>query len=98
MLRAASVVVVTALVASTAVWAGSAPPSVRLQPPPAEAPVGSPSAGDDDALDVHVLTFGPGDHPFLKFGHDALWIHDRAAGTDRVYNFGTFRFDSPRLI
>ncbi len=47
---------------------------------------------------VSVLTFGPGDHPFFKFGHDALWIHDRADGSDRVYNFGTFRFDSPRLI
>ena len=47
---------------------------------------------------VFVMTLGPGDHPFLRFGHDAIWIRDRAAGTDRVYNFGTFRFDSPRLI
>jgi Domain of unknown function (DUF4105) len=45
-----------------------------------------------------VLTFGPGDHPFFKFGHNAIWIRDRAQGTDRVYNFGTFKFGSPRLI
>ena len=44
------------------------------------------------------MTMGPGDHPFFRFGHDAIWIRDRAARTDRVYNFGTFRFDSPRLI
>ncbi len=44
------------------------------------------------------MTFGPGDHPFFKFGHDAIWIHDAAAGTDRVYNFGTFSFTGPRLI
>ncbi len=44
------------------------------------------------------MTMGPGDHPFFRFGHDAIWIKDTAAGTDRVYNFGTFRFDSPRLI
>jgi hypothetical protein len=49
-------------------------------------------------LTASVLTFGPGDHPFFKFGHDALLIHDTTDGTDRVYNFGTFRFDSPRLI
>jgi hypothetical protein len=44
------------------------------------------------------MTMGPGDHPFFRFGHNAIWIKDGAAGTDRVYNFGTFRFDSPRLI
>jgi Domain of unknown function (DUF4105) len=56
------------------------------------------AAASDDPLTVSVMTFGPGDHPFFKFGHDAIWIHDGAAGTDRVYNFGTFTFDSPRLI
>jgi hypothetical protein len=58
----------------------------------------SPSAASDDPLSVYVLTFGPGDHPFFKFGHNALLIRDRQYGTDRVYNFGTFRFDSPNLI
>jgi hypothetical protein len=51
----------------------------------------------DDPLSIYVLTFGPGDHPFFKFGHDAIWIHDAEAGTDKVYNFGTFAF-SPRVI
>jgi len=50
-----------------------------------------------DSLSVYVLTFGPGDHPFFKFGHDAIWIHDVEEGTDKVYNFGTFAF-SPRVI
>ena len=43
------------------------------------------------------MTFGPGDHPFFKFGHDALLVRDRATGQDLVYNFGTFRF-APGLI
>ena len=43
------------------------------------------------------MTFGPGDHPFFKFGHDAILVRDRATGEDRVYNFGTFRF-GPGLI
>ncbi len=56
------------------------------------------AGGPPDSLKISVLTFGPGDHPFFKFGHDALWIHDDADESDRVYNFGTFSFDSPRLI
>jgi hypothetical protein len=63
----------------------------------AHAAPASPAAARDD-LSVSVMTFGPGDHPFFKFGHDAIWIRDRAAHTDRIYNFGTFTFDSPRLI
>jgi hypothetical protein len=50
------------------------------------------------ALSVYVITFGPGDHPFFKFGHNAIWIHDELRRTDGVYNFGTFAFGSPDLI
>lgn len=41
---------------------------------------------------VSVLTMGPGDHPFARFGHNALLVE----GPGRralVYNFGTFAFD-----
>jgi len=51
--------------------------------------------GDD--LTVSVLTFGPGDHPFFKFGHNAILVQPRG-GQGQVYNFGTFAFDSPALI
>lgn len=49
-------------------------------------------------LTVYLLTFGPGGHPFYKFGHNAIWIHDAAFGTDYVYNYGTFTFSEPALI
>lgn len=43
---------------------------------------------------VSVLTMGPGDHPFTRFGHDALLLEWDGAGAtgarDIVYNFGTF--------
>ena len=85
----------TLLFAATGVSrAGSATPPVAA-PPPAE------EAASKDPLSVYVMTFGPGDHPFFKFGHDAIWIHDAQSGTngtDRVYNFGTFSFTGPRLI
>lgn len=44
---------------------------------------------------VYLLTMGQGDLVWEKFGHNAIWIHDPAAGTDRVYNYGVFDFDSP---
>ena len=38
---------------------------------------------------------GPGDHPFTRFGHNALLLEWGAGGRGRnaVYNFGTFEFD-----
>jgi len=76
--------------------AGSVGPPVAVSPR-AEDPF-SKGPLSKDPLTIYAVTFGPGDHPFFKFGHDAIWIHDDAAGTDRVYNFGTFSFNGPRLI
>jgi hypothetical protein len=70
---------------------------VLFAPRPARAEPG-------DELTVYVLTFGPGDHAFFKFGHDAIWIHNEAAPKgnamkrDPVYNWGTFAFGDPALI
>jgi hypothetical protein len=53
--------------------------------------------GDD--LTVVVLTFGPGDHPFFKFGHNAILVQPGSNEENGlVYNFGTFAFDSPGLV
>lgn len=41
---------------------------------------------------VSVLTMGPGDHPFTRFGHNAVLL-EWNSGADAVYNFGTFEFD-----
>jgi hypothetical protein len=66
----------------------------------AEARVTSAAPGDD--LTISVLTFGPGDHPFFKFGHNAILVQERSTGergqTGWVYNFGTFAFDTAALI
>jgi Domain of unknown function (DUF4105) len=51
--------------------------------------------GDD--LTAYVLTFGPGEHPFLKFGHNAILVQP-ANGTGWVFNFGTFDFQDPALL
>jgi hypothetical protein len=48
-------------------------------------------------LRVFVLTMGPGEHPFFKFGHNAIVV--QAANQPAVaYNWGTFDFESPTLF
>ncbi|WKW11705.1 DUF4105 domain-containing protein [Pseudogemmatithrix spongiicola] len=50
------------------------------------------------ALRVSVLTFGPGDLVFERFGHNALRIVDPATGSDLAYNWGMFSFDQPNFL
>jgi hypothetical protein len=59
------------------------------------APRAHAEPGDD--LTIYALTFGPGDHPFFKFGHNAILVQPRE-GQGQVFNFGTFAFDQPNLI
>ena len=67
-------------------------------PPPAAPPAPAPENMGSDTLRVYVMTMSPGDHPFFRFGHNAILIRDFARQSENVYNFGTFRFDSPRMI
>jgi hypothetical protein len=64
---------------------GEVTPAVEL-PPVSEAPT------------IGLLTMGPGDHPFSKFGHVAIVVRDPVLRREDVYNYGTFTFDSPWLI
>lgn len=43
-------------------------------------------------LVVTLLTYETGGLVFERFGHNALWIHDSATGTDRHYDYGRFDF------
>jgi hypothetical protein len=74
------------LLALAAAFALSAAPARAQSPTPVFA---------DTGLTVTLLTMGQGDFVWEKFGHNALWIHDPAAGTDRVYNYGMFDFQAP---
>lgn len=46
---------------------------------------------------VSVITCGPGDQIYSVFGHTALRITDPAHHIDRVYNYGTFDFNTPNF-
>ncbi|MFL5544536.1 MAG: DUF4105 domain-containing protein [Gemmatimonadaceae bacterium] len=49
-------------------------------------------------LTVYLLTFGWGDEVWERFGHNAIWIKDRARGTDTTYNWGMFDFNQPHFL
>ncbi|HSE13767.1 MAG TPA: DUF4105 domain-containing protein, partial [Rudaea sp.] len=43
-------------------------------------------------LDVALITFGPGEEIWERFGHNAIEIRDRTSGQARWYNYGIFDF------
>jgi hypothetical protein len=49
---------------------------------------------------VSVMTMGPGEHPFTRFGHNAILLEWEGQGRKRtaVYNFGTFAFDGMKGV
>jgi hypothetical protein len=49
-------------------------------------------------LKVALVTFGPGPLYWERFGHNAIIIHDPAAGTRMAYNYGVFDFQEERFL
>lgn len=45
------------------------------------------------AMDVWLVTYGPGEISWQRFGHNAIWIRDEASGLDHAFNFGFFDFE-----
>jgi hypothetical protein len=62
--------------------------------------LGARTSSAAEAPTVSMLTMGPGDPTFSKFGHDALVVSSAssAGGRATVYNFGTFAFQSEKLF
>ena len=65
-------------------------PLLRL---PAQA---RPEPGSE--LTVYLMTMGPGDQVWERFGHNAIWIRDNARNTDVAYNWGLFDFGKSDFI
>lgn len=72
----------TALPAALALAAALALPSVAR-------------AQTADAPEVALVTVGPGDDVFSRFGHAALCVRDPATPQGRCYNYGTADFTTP---
>ncbi|MFL5403756.1 MAG: DUF4105 domain-containing protein [Gemmatimonadales bacterium] len=61
--------------------------------PPVRLPASPP-----DSLTVYLMTMGPGQRVWERFGHNAIWIHDPVAGTDETYNYGLFDFHQENFL
>ena len=49
-------------------------------------------------ISVYLVTVGPGRHVWERFGHNAIWIRDDVAGTNRAYNYGLFSFEQVGFV
>jgi hypothetical protein len=47
---------------------------------------------------ISLLTCDPGEEVYTTFGHSAIRVKDSIAGTDLVYNYGTFDFGAPFFL
>lgn len=53
---------------------------------------------DSQALTVWLMTMGPGDAVWERFGHNAIRIRDERTGDDRVYNWGMFSLEQTGFV
>jgi len=48
--------------------------------------------------EVWLVTYGPGEIYWQRFGHNAIWIRDADLGLDHVFNFGFFDFEQTDFL
>ena len=51
-----------------------------------------------DSINAYLLTCQPGKAIYELYGHTAIWIEDAGNGTDAVFNYGLFDFNTPHFI
>jgi hypothetical protein len=59
-----------------------------------------PAHGDEagSELSISLLTFGPGEIYWERFGHNAIRIRNTADGSDIAYNYGMFDFSEENFF
>jgi hypothetical protein len=50
------------------------------------------AGADSPGPQAWLVTYGPGEIYWQRFGHNAIWIRDPARGLDHTFNFGFFDF------
>lgn len=51
-----------------------------------------------NGAEAWLVTFGPGEIYWERFGHNAIWLREPAAGLDHTFNFGYFDFDQEDFL
>lgn len=49
-------------------------------------------------LEISLMTYGPGDIYWERFGHDALEVRDTVSGESIAFNYGVFDFDQKGFL
>ncbi|MCZ6918681.1 MAG: DUF4105 domain-containing protein [Gemmatimonadetes bacterium] len=63
----------------------------------AQAPSVPPEAPGSE-ITISLVTVGQGPAIWERFGHNAIWVEDRARGTSRTYNYGMFDFRQESFV
>ena len=93
-LAAAMLLASSALTAQTTLLAQTPPPPA----PGVSAPLDSGRAVRGARMSVAIITYGPGEFVFEKFGHIALALTDSSTGQDIAFNCGMFDFNQPNFL
>ncbi|MBS0011020.1 MAG: DUF4105 domain-containing protein [Bacteroidales bacterium] len=54
-------------------------------------------SSQEPGTEVYLLTCDPGPESYTMYGHSALRLYDSLSGTDVVYNWGVFDFNTPNF-
>lgn len=57
-----------------------------------------PLAPEPGSYHAALVTYGPGDIYWQRFGHNAIWLREPARGLDHAFNFGFFDFEQENFI
>jgi len=55
----------------------------------------SASSASGNPGQAWLVTYGPGEEMWERFGHNAIWLRDESRGLDRTYSYGYFDMDRP---
>ncbi len=53
---------------------------------------------EGSSITISLVTFGPGEEAWQRFGHNAIWVRDPVHGINTLYNYGRFSFEEENFI
>jgi len=75
-------------------FVGMAGAQAPAEPASPESPIPNPQS----RLSISLLTIGPGEIFFERFGHNAIVVRDEASGQAVAYNYGIFDFEQEDFL
>ena len=58
----------------------------------------SGAKAQSDSINAYLITCEPGKAIYELYGHTAIWIEDVGNGTDEIFNYGLFNFNTPHFV